>query len=68
MDDDTTCHKDALDADDASFLSLPVSATTIVARPRRPLQMMLVFSRCSPKKVPFEDTVDATWSSAAERR
>ena len=59
MDDDATCHKEALNANDASFLSPPVSAAAVVARPRRPPQMMLVFSLFSPKKVPFEDTTEA---------
>ena len=42
-------------------LSLPPPpiATTTVARPRCPSQMMLVFSQFSPKKVPFEDTTEA---------
>jgi len=36
----------------------PIAAATI-ARPRRPPQMMSVFSWFSPKKVPFEDTTEA---------
>ena len=41
------------------LLPLPPIAAATVARPRRPPQMMLVFSRFSPKKVPFEDTTEA---------
>jgi len=47
--------------DGAVPLSLPpppIAAAT-VAHPRCPPQMMLVFSRFSPKKVPFEDTTEA---------
>ena len=47
--------------DGAVPLSLPpppIAAAT-VARPRRPPHMMRVFSRFSPKKVPFEDTTEA---------
>jgi hypothetical protein len=33
--------------------------TTAAIRRRRPPHMMLVFSRFSPKKVPFEDTTEA---------
>jgi hypothetical protein len=40
-------------------LPLPPIAVATVARPRCPPQMMLVFSRFSPKKVPFEDTTEA---------
>ncbi len=36
-----------------------VVATAAVARPRRLPHMMLVFSRFSLKKVPFEDTTEA---------
>ena len=40
-------------------LPLPPIAAATVARPRRPPQMMLVFSRFSPKKVPLEVTTDS---------
>ena len=58
--------------DGAVPLSLPpppIAAAT-VARPHRPPQMMLVFSRFSPKKVPFEDTTEAVVveAEAAARR
>ena len=58
------------------LLPLPPIAAATVARPRRPPQMMLVFSRFSPKKVPFEDTTEAVvveaeaaarWATAAGR-
>ena len=52
------------------LLPLPPIAAATVARPRRPPHMMLVFSRFSPKKVPFEDTTEAVVveAEAAARR
>ena len=41
-----------------SLPPLPIASAT-VARPRRSPQMMLVFSRFSPKKVQFDDTTEA---------
>jgi len=41
------------------LLPPPPIAAEKVARPRHPPQMMLVFSRLFPKKVPFEDTTEA---------
>ena len=41
------------------LLPPPPIAAEKVARPRHPPQMMLVFSRFSPKKVPLEDTTDS---------
>jgi hypothetical protein len=41
--------------------------TTATIRRRRPPHMMLVFSRFSPKKVPFEDTTEAVVALAVGR-
>ena len=49
--------------------NVPMTKTTTAAiRRRRPPHMMLVFSRFSPKKVPFEDTTEAVVRSCTWNR
>ena len=66
-----------VEVDDALFFGLnrlnryvwvPMTKTTTAGiRRRRPPHMMLVFSRFSPKKVPFEDTTETVVALAVGR-